>query len=119
MALPHKPAKRRSRLLAALLASLGLHLLLLPWIAKDAVFHVPARAKRTLVGLVSTPNGQVQHAQQGVPSTTPSSGHSQDLSPKLPPPIADAEQPQTPQQFSGRVVSLDNPKDQQPPDMPT
>jgi TonB family protein len=119
MALPHKPAKRRSRLLAALLVSLGLHLLLLPSIAKDAVFHVPGKAKRTLVGLVATPNGQVQHAQQGAPSNTPSSGHSEDLSPKLPPPIAEAEKPQPPEEISGQVVSLGQPKDERPPDKPT
>src|SRR5256885_13139055 len=98
MALPHKPAKRRSRLLAVSLGSLGLHLLLLPWIAKDAVFHV--RTKPTLVGLVPTPNGQVQHAQQGTPSNTPSSGHLQDLSPKLPPPIAEPDK-QQPEQITG------------------
>ena len=119
MSLPQKPAKRRSRLLAALLASLGVHLLLLPWIAKDAVFHVPGRAKRTLVGLVATPNSQVQHAQQGPPSNTPSSGHSQDLSPKLPPPIAEPEKPQPPDQVSGQVVSLGQPQDERPPDKPT
>jgi len=105
MSLPQKPVKRRSRLLAALLASLALHLLLLPWIAKDAVFHVPARPRRTLVGLVPTPNGQVQHAQQGAPSNTPSSGHSEDLTPKLPPP--------------GQVVSLGQPQDERAPDKPT
>jgi hypothetical protein len=31
--LPHKPVRRRSRLTIALAVSLGLHLLLLPWIA--------------------------------------------------------------------------------------
>src|SRR5437879_6851697 len=40
--LPHRPIPRRSRLTTALAISLGLHLLLLPWIAKDAVFHIPA-----------------------------------------------------------------------------
>src|SRR5256885_11276320 len=117
MALPQKPSKRRSRLLAALLASLGLHLLLLPLIAKDAVFHV--RPKRTLVGLVPTPSGQVQHAQQGPRSNTPSSGHSQDLSPKLPPPIAESEKQKPPEQVSGQVVSLGQPQDERPPDKPT
>jgi len=117
MALPQKPSKRRSRLLAALLASLGLHLLLLPLIAKDAVFHV--RPKRTLVGLVPTPSGQVQHAQQGPRSNTPSSGHSQDLSPKLPPPIAESEKQKPREQVSGQVVSLGQPQDERPPDKPT
>ena len=112
MSLPQKPVKRRSRLLAALLASLALHLLLLPWIAKDAVFHVPARPRRTLVGLVPTPNGQVQHAQQGAPSNTPSSGHSEDLTPKLPPPIAEPEKQQPPEKVSGQVVSLGQPQDE-------
>jgi len=119
MSLPQKPVTRRRRLLAALLVSLGVHLLLLPWIAKDAVFHVPERARRTLVGLVPTPNGQVQHAQQGQPSNTPSSGHSQDLSPKLPPPIAEPEKPQPPEQIKGQVVSLGQPTDERPPDKPT
>jgi TonB family protein len=119
MSLPQKPVKRRRRLLAALLVSLGVHLLLLPWIAKDAVFHVPARARRTLVGLVPTPTGQVQHAQQGQPSNTPSTGHSQDLTPKLPPPIAEPEKQQPPEQISGQIVSLGKPQDERPPDKPT
>src|SRR5256885_2087549 len=117
MALPQKPSKRRSRLLAALLASLGLHLLLLPLIAKDAVFHV--RPKRTLVGLVPTPSGQVQHAQRGQGSNRPSSDHSQDLSPKLPPPIAESEKQKPAEQVSGQVVSLGQPQDERPPDKPT
>src|SRR5436305_11640337 len=106
MSLPHKPVKKHNRLVAALLVSLGIHILLLPFIAKDAVFHVPAKARRLLVGLTPTPNSPLQHAQQGLPSNTPSSGHSvsPDLQPKLPPPIADAEQQKPPEKISGQVV---------------
>jgi TonB family protein len=121
MSLPHKPVKKHSRLVAALVVSLAVHLVLLPFIAKDAVFHVPRRVRPTLIGLVPTPNSQVQHAQQGLPSNTPSSGHSvpPELQPKLPPPIAEAEKQQPPEKISGQVVSLGQPKDERPPDKPT
>jgi len=121
MSLPQKPVKRHSRLFAALLVSLGAHLLLLPWIAKDAVFHVPGKQRRMAVGIIPTPNGQVQHAQRGLPSDTPSSGHSvpDDLTPRLPPLVAEPEKPRPPEQISGQVVSLGQPKDERPPDKPT
>ena len=121
MSLPQKPVKRHSRLLLALLLSLGAHLLVLPWIAKDAIFHIPAKARRTLVGLVAQPSGAVQHAQQGMPSNTPSTGHSvpPDLTPALPPAIAEAEKEKPPEKISGQVVSLGQPQDERPPDKPT
>src|SRR3954463_6641812 len=121
MSLPHKPVKKHNRLFAALLVSLGIHVLLLPFIAKDAVFHVRAKAPRMLVGLTPTPTSPVQHAQQGLPSNTPSSGHSvpPDLQPKLPPPIADADKERPPEKISGQVVSLGQPQDERPPDKPT
>jgi TonB family protein len=121
MPLPHKPVKKHNRLFAALLVSLGIHLLLLPFIAKDAVFHLPAKRPRLVVGLTPSPNSPVQHAQQGLPSNTPSSGHSvsPDLQPRLPPPIADAEKQKPPEKIDGQVVSLGQPKDERPPDKPT
>jgi TonB family protein len=101
----------------ALAVSVGVHLLLLPWIAKDAVFHVPVGVRRTPVGLIATPRGQVQHAQRGLPSNTPSAGKSEpDLQPQLPPALQ--EQPKPPK-IDGQVVSLGSPKDERPPDKPT
>jgi TonB family protein len=117
--LPHKPVRRRSRLAIALAISLGLHLLLLPWIAKDVVFHVPPQVRRTAVGLVATPRSQVQHAQRGPPSSAPSAGQSsRDLSPQLPPALEQEKQKQ-PDKMQGQVVSLGEPQDERPPDKPT
>jgi len=116
--LPHRPVRRRSRLTIALAISLGLHLLLLPWIAKDAVFHVPPQARRTAVGLVATPRSQVQHAQRGPPSSAPSAGQSSpDLSPQLPPALE--LEKKKPDLKEGQVVALGEPKDERPPDQPT
>ncbi len=117
--LPHRPVRRRSRLTIALAVSLGLHLLLLPWIAKDAVFHLPAQVRRTAVGLVATPRSQVQHAQRGPPNSAPSAGRSSpDLSPQLPPAL-EQEKVKQPEKMEGQVVALGEPKDERPPDKPT
>ena len=116
--LPHRPVRRRSRLTIALAISLGLHLLLLPWIAKDAVFHIPPQVRRTAVGLVATPQSQVQHAQRGPPSSSPSSGQSTpDLSPQLPPALE--QEKARAARMEGQVVALGEPKDERPPDQPT
>jgi len=117
--LPHRPVRRRSRLTIALAVSLGLHLLLLPWIAKDAVFHVPPQVRSTAVGLVATPRNQVQHAQRGPPSSAPSAGQSTpDLSPQLPPAL-EQEKAKQRDKMEGQVVALGEPKDERPPDKPT
>jgi TonB family protein len=117
--LPHKPVRRRSRLTIALAVSLGLHLLLLPFVAKDAVFHLPPQIHPTPVGLIATPQNQVQHAQRGLPGTSPSPGHSTpDLRPQLPPAL-EPPKPQPPEKMEGQVVSLGQPKDERPPDQPT
>ncbi|MFL5311700.1 MAG: energy transducer TonB [Myxococcales bacterium] len=117
--LPHRPVRRRSRLTIALAVSLGLHLLLLPWIARDAVFHVPAQMRRTAVGLIATPRDQVQHAQRGPPSASPSAGRSSpDLTPQLPPAL-EQEKVKRPDKMEGQVVALGEPKDERPPDKPT
>ena len=117
--LPHRPVRRRSRLTIALAVSLGLHLLLLPWIAKDAVFHVPPQVRSTAVGLVATPRNQVQHAQRGPPNSAPSAGRSTpDLAPQLPPAL-EQEKVKQPDKMEGQVVALGEPSDERPPDKPT
>ncbi|HYZ88623.1 MAG TPA: energy transducer TonB [Myxococcales bacterium] len=118
--LPHRPVRRRSRLTIALAVSLGLHLLLLPWIAKDAVFHIPPQLHRTPVGLIATPQNQVQHAERGLPGNAPSAGHSapDQLRPQLPPAL-EPPKPKPAEKMEGQVVSLGQPKDERPPDKPT
>ena len=117
--LPQRPVRRRSRLTVALAVSLGLHLLLLPWIAKDAVFHIPAQVRRTAVGLIATPRNQVQHAQRGPPGSSPSSGQSSpEVQPQLPTAL-EQEKAKPPEKMGGQVVSLGEPKDERPPDKPT
>jgi TonB family protein len=117
--LPHRPVRRRSRLAVALVVSLGIHLLLLPFIAQDAVFHVPPQARRTPVGLIATPRSQVQQAQRGPPGSAPSAGQSSpDLRPQLPPSL-EQPKPKPPDKVGGQVVSLGQPTDERPPDSPT
>src|SRR3989440_5656349 len=117
--LPHRPVRRRSRLAVALVVSLGLHLLLLPFIAQDAVFHVPPQVRRTPVGLIATPRSQVQQAQRGPPGSAPSAGQSSpDLRPQLPPAL-EQPKPKPPDKTGGPVVSLGQPQDERPPESPT
>jgi TonB family protein len=117
--LPQRPVRRRSRITLALAISVAIHLLLLPFVAKDAVFHVPPQHGRTAVGVVAIPNSQVQHAQRGLPSSTPSSGRSQpDLAPKLPPAL-EPPKPQPPEKVAGQIVSLGQPQDERPPETAT
>src|SRR5207248_7111489 len=117
--LPQRPVRRRSRLTVALAVSLGLHLLLLPWIAKDAVFHIPAQVRRTAVGLIATPRKQVKHAQRGPPGSSPSSGQSSpEVQPQLPPAL-EQEKAKQRDKMEGQVVALGEPKDERPPDKPT
>jgi TonB family protein len=118
MPLPQKPIRRGRRLTIALAVSVAAHLLLLPWIAKDAIFHLPTRVKRQVVSLVGqprTPNQQMQAGQSGhVASNTPVDPA---LQPKLPPSPAAIPEPE--QKLNGQVVSLGQPADERAPDKPT
>ena len=119
MPLPQKPARRARRLTTALVVSLGAHLLLLPWLAKDALFHMPAQPKRQVVSLVGTPRSQIQHAQQGAAGHVPSPGErpATPNAPRLPP--APAPEPEKDEKLNGQVVSLGQPTDERAPDKPT
>ena len=106
MPLPQKPERRRSRLTVALGVSVAIHLVLLPIIAKDAIFNLPPQQKRTAVSMVTVPRSQVMNAHDGQlrsPTSTPGQSAAQ-LAPKLPPalPLAEVK----PDPASGQVVAL-------------
>ena len=117
MPLPQRPATRKSRIGKAIALSILAHALLLPFVAHDAVFHVPPGMKRQTVSLVATPRSQVQHAQAGPRSGSPSSGSSSPLTPQLPKAL-EAE-PHPPARIDGQIVSLGPPTDERAPDKPT
>lgn len=119
MPLPQKPARRARRLTTALVVSLGAHLLLLPWIAKDALFHMPAHPRRQVVSLVGTPRSQIQRAQSSATGRVPSPGDMQPTpnAPRLPP--APVPEPEKDEKLSGQIVSLGQPTDERAPEKPT
>ena len=119
MPLPQKPTRRGRRLTTALVVSVAVHLLLLPWIAKDAIFRLPTRMKRQVVSLVGQPRNANQQAQAGQAGRIPTPGEAPNpaLQPKLPP--APAPVPEPEQKLNGQVVSLGQPTDERPPDKPT
>lgn len=119
MPLPQKPIRRGRRLTTALVVSLAAHLLLLPWIAKDAIFHLPTRVKRQVVSLVGQQRPANQQPQQGLAGRIPTPGDSPAaLTPKLPPAPPPPE-PEPEQKLNGQVVSLGQPLDERAPDKPT
>jgi TonB family protein len=118
MPLPQKPVRRGRRLAIALAISVGLHLLMLPFVARDAVFHMPKQVKRQTVSLVQTPRSQTQRAQQGQTDLSPSVRRDPSLAPKLPPAVKPPE-PEKQEKLDGQVVSLGQPQDERAPDKPT
>ena len=119
-ALRSPPPSKRSRLIAALVASLVAHAILLPLLASGAAFtgvHPPQ--KRSAVSLVATPRSQVQRAP-AFPGQRPSAGTSP-LEPRLPaalPQLAEVK-PKEPEKIEGQVVAIGQPKDERAPEKPT
>ena len=114
MPLPQKPARRRSRLAAAVAISVLAHAAILPFIAQDAVFHIPKHIARQAVSLLATPHSALA-TRKG--PFGPSTNSAQQLAeePKLPP----AKPPEELQKLSGQVVSLGTPQDERAPEKPT
>jgi TonB family protein len=116
MPLPQKPVERRRRILTALAIGVGAHVLLLPVIAKDAIFKMPAQPRRTSVGLVSQRSTVPRTAAPNSPATP---GQSLNLQPKLPKDDLEELRAKEQQKIQGQVVALGQPKDERPPAQPT
>jgi len=114
MPLPQKPVRRRSRLTLAVTISLIVHAALLPFVAKDANFHMPKVPIRQVVSLMSTPRSQIMHTG-GPLSSNPSLQQAPRLPPALkPPPPPEPESVLIP----GQVVDL-GPTNDLAPEKPT
>lgn len=114
MPLPQQPIHPRRRLLLAVAISIVAHLLVLPFVAKDSLFHMPRQPARQLVTLMATPRSQVLRAG---PSWGPSANTSPQ-GPQLPPAQQPPPLPEQERMEGGQVVSL-GPTNEQAPDKPT
>ena len=116
MPLPQQPARRGRRLTLAVAISVAAHVLLLPFIAKDAILHAPRRPLQ-ITSLLSTPRSGILRAPSGAFSNNPSAA-AQGQQPQLPPTPKTAEQEKQEKLIPGQVVSLGQTNDQAP-DKPT
>lgn len=98
----------------AVATSLVVHAALLPFVARDANFHLPKQPVRQLVSLMSTSRSQIQRMQAGPTSTT---GTTQQM-PSLPPALKPAPPPPEEKLIGGQVVDL-GPTNDLAPDHPT
>ncbi|MGZ6143166.1 MAG: energy transducer TonB family protein [Myxococcales bacterium] len=114
MPLPQKPVRRGSRLSTAIAISLIAHALLLPFVARDANFHLPKHPVRQVVSLMSTSPSQIMR-RQGGPSSAVSDGQQV---PKLPPALVKPPEPEPEKLVPGQVVDL-GPTNNLAPDKPT
>jgi TonB family protein len=91
------------------------HAAMLPFIAHDAVFHIPKHVARQAVSLLATPRSALAtHKAPFGPSTNSAQQLAED--PKLPPA---KPPPEELQKLSGQVVSLGTPQDERAPEKPT
>jgi TonB family protein len=111
MPLPQQPVRRGRRLTLAVALSVAAHFLLLLGIAKDAIFHAPARPPQQVVSLVTSNRSQLQGIRRGPQS--PNAVGPQQLVPQLPPAIPIPEQKQEKLE-PGQVVSLGPTNDKAP-----
>jgi TonB family protein len=116
MPLPQKPVRQRNRLASAIAVSIVAHALLLPLIAKDAMFHTP---RRQTVGMVSA--SQFRALQNQLRSSNGAfAANNQNIPQQARPPQPKPPDPVEKQQkIPGQIVSLGTPEDQRAPDKPT
>ncbi len=114
MPLPQQPVRRGRRLSLAVAISLIAHAAVLPFVARDANFHLPKNPARQMVSLRSTSRSQIMHAQAGPTST---SGLTQEM-PNLPPALKPPPPPEEQKLLGGQVVDL-GPTNDQTPTQPT
>lgn len=101
-------------MLAVAISVLG-HLLLLPVLAKDSLFHMPRRPVKQVVTLMATPRSQVMRPG---PSTGAVTSGAPQQGPQLPPALRPPPPPEQEKLRGGQVVSL-GPTNEQAPDKPT
>jgi TonB family protein len=116
MALPQKPVRQSSRLTTAVVISLLAHALLLPYLAKDAMFRVQHKQG---VSIISGKQFRdlVQNQARLASGAITSSGQQVPQAPK-----DEKKEPPKPEEqakIDGQIVSLGTPEDQRPPDKPT
>jgi TonB family protein len=116
MPLPQTPVRRGRRLAIAVAISVLAHAAMLPFIAHDAIFHLPKHPGRQMVSLMATPNSALATRKGAFgPSTNAAQKLAQD--PRLPPARPPPED--VPQKIDGQVVSLGTPHDERAPVNPT
>jgi TonB family protein len=128
MSLPYRPLTRRARAGVAVLASLAVHALVVPWLFRD--FDFSKGPRQMAVSLVPGLRGG-QPGQRPSRYAVPTPGLSK-LAPRTPEELAAqqaeekkrreeelAAQKQQPVRIDGQIVSLGPPKDERPPVEPT
>ena len=113
MPLPQKPVRRKSRLTLAVAISLFAHAAVLPFVARDANFHLPKTPVRQVVSLLSTSRSQVQHTQGG-----PLSSSDAQQAPNLPRTVKPLPPEPEEKLLPGQVVDL-GPTNELAPEKPT
>ena len=115
MPLPQKPVRRGNRLALAVAISLAMHAAVLPFVARDANFHLPKHPIQQVVSLMSTARSQVMRAQNGGPINT-----SAPMQPTLPPALRPVIPIPPPDEklIPGQVVDL-GPTNDLAPEKPT
>jgi TonB family protein len=114
MPLPQKPVRRKSRLSLAVAISLIAHAAVLPFVARDANFHMPKTPPRQVVSLLSTSRSQIMR-QQGGPLNSSSTAQQ---APSLPPTPKPVPVPEQNALVPGQVVDL-GPTNNLAPETPT
>jgi TonB family protein len=117
MPLPQKPVRQSSRLATAIIVSLIGHALLLPFVAKDAMFHAP---RKQTVGLITGQQFRdLQNSTRSSNSSGPIVSSGQQIARTQPKP----PEPKPPEEKSklipGQLVSLGTPEDQRAPEKAT
>ena len=113
MPLPQKPVRRKSRLTLAIAISLIAHAALLPFVARDANFHLPKTPPRQVVSLRSTSRSQIMRQQGG-----PLSSNDAQQVPNLPPTVKPVRPEPDQKLIPGQVVDL-GPTNELAPEKPT
>jgi len=119
MALPYQPLSRSQRVWLAAAAAVAIHAAILPFIAKDAVFHFTGRPQRSTVSLIPW------NAQQAAAAAA---SKSRSLSAMNPTSVAKKAEAKTEEEkkkeeeqakINGQLVSLGPPPDERAPTQPT
>ncbi len=117
MALPYQPLSRPARVWTAIAIALAVHIAILPFVAKDAVFHFTGRPQRASVSLVPWNANSAAAAA----SRERSASSLQTTAKKSAVPKTDEEKKKEEElaKVNGQLVSLGPPQDERAPVVPT